>query len=62
MRSTFRDWAGDETEAAWETAEAALAHVVGDETEAAYRRSTALKKRRELMEAWARFCVHDGSR
>jgi integrase len=53
MRSTFRDWAGDETEAAWETAEAAIAHVVGDETEVAYRRRTALKKRRELMEAWS---------
>ncbi len=57
MRSTFRDWAGDETEAAWETAEAALAHVVGDETEVAYRRSTALKKRRVLMEQWSRFVV-----
>ncbi|QWG11033.1 integrase arm-type DNA-binding domain-containing protein [Bradyrhizobium sediminis] len=59
MRSTFRDWAGDETEAAWETAEAALAHVVGDETEAAYRRSTALVKRRELMAAWANYCTKD---
>ena len=57
FRSTFRDWAGDETDAAWETAEAALAHIVGDETEAAYRRGTALKKRRSLMEAWATFCA-----
>ena len=57
MRSTFRDWAGDETEAAWETAEAALAHVVGDETEAAYRRATALKKRRGLMDLWAQHCA-----
>lgn len=56
FRSTFRDWAGDETDASWETAEAALAHVVGDETEAAYRRSTALKKRRQLMESWANYC------
>lgn len=56
MRSTFRDWAGDETEAAWETAEAALAHVVGDETEVAYRRGTALKKRRALMEQWSVYC------
>lgn len=61
FRSTFRDWAGDETEAAWETAEAALAHVVGDETEAAYRRSTALKKRRELMELWARYCASESA-
>jgi integrase len=56
MRSTFRDYAGDETEAAWETAEAAIAHVVGDETEIAYRRRTALAKRRELMTAWANYC------
>lgn len=55
FRSTFRDWAGDETDASWETAEAALAHVVGDETEAAYRRGTALKKRRMLMEQWAEY-------
>jgi integrase len=51
MRSTFRDWAGDETEAAWEVAEAAIAHATGDETEAAYRRRTALVKRRKLMDA-----------
>lgn len=57
FRSTFRDWAGDCTEFSREVAEAALAHVVGDETEAAYRRSTALVKRRALMDAWARFCA-----
>ncbi|MGF6433493.1 tyrosine-type recombinase/integrase [Bradyrhizobium elkanii] len=56
MRSTFRDWAGDETDASWEVAEAALAHVKGDETEAAYRRGTALAKRRKLMEQWAAYC------
>jgi siroheme synthase len=56
MRSTFRDYAGDETEAAWETAEAAIAHVVGDETEVAYRRRTSLAKRRELMTTWAAYC------
>ncbi|MCK1337332.1 integrase arm-type DNA-binding domain-containing protein [Bradyrhizobium sp. 38] len=57
MRSTFRDWAGDETEHEWEVAEAALAHQVGDETELAYRRSTALKKRRELMRDWTMHCA-----
>jgi integrase len=56
MRSTFRDYAGDETEAAWETAEAAIAHVVGDETEVAYRRRTSLVKRRELMTIWTDYC------
>ena len=37
-----------------------FAHKVGDETERAYRRSDALKKRRELMELWARYL--DGDR
>jgi hypothetical protein len=41
--------------------EHALAHKVGDETERAYRRSDALKKRRELMELWARYLDGDAS-
>jgi integrase len=53
FRSSFRDWAGDATDFPRELAEAALAHLVGDETERAYRRGDALKRRRELMEAWA---------
>ena len=56
FRSTFRDWCGDHTDVARETAEAALAHTIGDQAERAYRRSDALEKRRELMEAWAMFC------
>lgn len=36
FRSSFRDWAGEETGHAREVAEAALAHVVGDATERAY--------------------------
>lgn len=56
FRSAFRDWAGDETQFPREVAEAALAHIVGDEAERAYRRGDALKKRRELMEAWAAHC------
>lgn len=60
MRSTFRDWAGDETEFARETIEECLAHLVGDETERAYRRSDALRKRRAVLEAWSGYCL--GSR
>ncbi|TIM38306.1 site-specific integrase [Mesorhizobium sp.] len=55
FRSTFRDWAGDETNFPRDVAEMALAHKVGDETEQAYRRLTALAKRRKLMTAWADF-------
>jgi integrase len=54
-RSSFRDWAGDETHFERDIAEMALAHKVGDEVEQAYRRGTALKKRRQLMDAWARY-------
>jgi integrase len=55
FRSSFRDWAGDETHFPREVAEAALAHHVGDDAERAYRRGSALAKRRELMTAWAQF-------
>lgn len=57
FRSTFRDWAGDETDFPRETAELALAHAVGDKTERAYRRRTAFNKRRELMASWGRYCA-----
>ena len=55
FRSSFRDWAGDETSFPRDVAEAALAHKVGNEVEQAYRRSTALEKRRKLMQAWAEY-------
>jgi len=55
FRSSFRDWAGEETSFPREIAEQALAHTVGDQVELAYRRGDALEKRRALMEAWASF-------
>jgi integrase len=57
MRSSFRDWAGDCSDADRDTCEAALAHVVRDATERAYRRGSALEKRRKLMREWADFVV-----
>jgi hypothetical protein len=56
FRSAFRDWAGDRTAFPREIAEAALAHVAGDAMEQAYRRSGALEKRRQMVEAWATHC------
>lgn len=53
FRSTFRDWAGDETEFPFDVVEAALAHQVGNATVRAYRRGDALDKRRKLLTAWA---------
>jgi integrase len=59
FRSSFRDWAGDVTAFPRELAEAALAHIVGDQAEQAYRRSDALERRRELMQAWTNFLDND---
>lgn len=61
FRSSFRDWAGDETNFPREIAEGCLAHAVGDETERAYRRRDAIEKRRKLLEAWAQFCAGQSS-
>lgn len=61
FRSSFRDWAGDETDHAREVTEAALAHLVGDATERAYRRGDALEKRRVLMNDWAQFVCTTGA-
>jgi integrase len=55
FRSSFRDWAADETDHRREVIEASLAHLVGDETERAYRRGDALEKRRQLLDDWAAF-------
>jgi integrase len=52
FRSSFRDWAGNETAFPREVCEEALAHAVGDETERSYRRSLALEKHRALLQAW----------
>jgi integrase len=57
FRSSFRDWAGDRTNFAREVIEAAMSHQIKDRAEATYRRSAALEKRRQLMEAWARYCA-----
>jgi integrase len=61
FRSSFRDWAGNETAFPREIVETALAHVIGDKAEQAYRRSDALERRRKLMEAWASYCSRAGS-
>ena len=55
FRSTFRDWAGEETDHPREVIEAALAHVVRNRVEAAYARSDLFERRRALMDDWARY-------
>jgi integrase len=56
FRSTFRDWASEQTSFPHETCEHALAHRISDKAEAAYRRGDQFEKRRKLMEAWASYC------
>ncbi|WP_419827360.1 tyrosine-type recombinase/integrase [Sphingomonas sp.] len=58
FRSSFRDWAGEETNFERETVEMALAHTIGSKAERAYRRGRALAKRRSLMEAWEAYCIN----
>jgi integrase len=57
FRSSFRDWAAEKTGFPNHVAEAALAHEIGSDVEAAYRRGELLEKRRQLMEAWAKYCA-----
>ncbi|MBX9897427.1 MAG: site-specific integrase [Qipengyuania sp.] len=59
FRSSFRDWAAEQSRFPGEVAEAALAHTVANKVEAAYRRTNYLDKRRELMRDWAAFCTKD---
>lgn len=55
FRSTFRDWSSEVSDFPNEVAEMALAHVIPSRVEAAYRRGDLLDKRREMMDAWAKY-------
>ena len=55
FRSSFRDWAAEETDHPREVVEAALAHVVQNRVEAAYRRTDLFERRRRLMGDWATY-------
>jgi integrase len=57
FRSTFADWCSERTSFPAEVREMALAHAVSDKVEAAYRRGDLFQKRRQLMDAWARYCA-----
>jgi integrase len=57
FRSSFSDWAAERTAYPREVVEMALAHAIGNKVEAAYRRGDLFEKRRQLTEAWGRFCT-----
>ena len=60
FRSSFRDWAAEETDHPREVVEAALAHVVRNKVEAAYRRTDLFERRRRLMDDWAAYLAGEG--
>ena len=57
FRSTFRDWAGEQSSFPREVIEHAMAHQLPDKAEAAYSRGPLMAKRAKLMEAWASYCA-----
>ena len=60
FRSSFRDWAAEETDHPREVVEAALAHAVRNPVEAAYARSDLFARRRRLMDDWAAYLGGEG--
>lgn len=58
FRSTFRDWAAEQTAYPDEIRKAASGHTVGDAVKEAYQRTDLLDKRRNLMNEWAKFLDH----
>ncbi len=57
FRSTFRDWAAEQTAYPSDVVEMALAHTISNQTEAAYRRGDLFEKRARLMNEWASYCA-----
>ena len=55
FRSTFRDWAAEQTSYPDEIRKVASGHAVGDAVKQAYQRTDLLEKRRCLMNDWADF-------
>ena len=53
FRSTFRDWASEQSGVSRELAELSLAHQIGTEVERAYARSDLLDQRRDLLQQWS---------
>ncbi len=59
FRSSFRDWASEQTSVPHAVAEAALAHQVGSAVERSYARSDLFDKCRDLMGRWAEFVIKE---
>jgi integrase len=57
FRSSFADWAHEQTAQPNHVIEMALSHSVGTAVEKAYRRTDLFAKRRQLMEQWGKYCT-----
>lgn len=55
FRSTFADWAAEQTAYPVELREMALAHTLGDKTREAYQRGDMMERRRAMMGDWATY-------
>lgn len=55
FRSTFADWAAEQTSYPLELREMALAHTLGDKTREAYQRGDMMERRRAMMGDWATY-------
>jgi integrase len=53
FRSSFRDWASEQTSFPPDLCETALAHQIGNAVERSYNRAQLIERRRALMAAWA---------
>ena len=53
FRSSFKDWALEQTIMPWAISEAGLAHPLGNSTQQAYARTDLFARRRALMQSWA---------
>jgi integrase len=57
FRSSFSDWAHEQTAQPNHVIEMALSHSIGTAVEKAYRRTDLFAKRARLMSDWAKYCM-----
>jgi integrase len=58
FRSCFSTWAGERTGFPRDLIERCIAHATGSAVEQSYRRGLELERRREVLDAWAKFMVN----
>ena len=57
LRSSFRQWAAETTQYPEHVLEKALGHSSGSHLVDAYQRSDLFEQRRDVMDAWANYCL-----